>query len=77
MRADENKAERLGVMVPGLPGYIPFRERQTLQWTRSDGSSDPDWWEVDGPKEKAVDGVIVQSDPGFVRLSADLAFFNS
>ncbi|KAK8861401.1 hypothetical protein IAR55_002220 [Kwoniella newhampshirensis] len=40
------EAERLGVIVPGVPGYVPMRERQSLLWTRSDGSSNPDWWEI-------------------------------
>jgi len=49
------EAQRLGVMVPGLPGYVPFRDRQNLIWTRSDGSENPDLWEV-APKGKAGEG---------------------
>ncbi|WVR03992.1 hypothetical protein IAU60_000991 [Kwoniella sp. DSM 27419] len=41
------EAERLGVLVPGLDGYIPLRERRHLGWTKADGSQHPDWWEVE------------------------------
>ncbi|WRT65510.1 uncharacterized protein IL334_002454 [Kwoniella shivajii] len=46
------EAERLGVIVPGVPGYIPLRDRRHLNWLRPDGSNLPDWWEV----EKFGDG---------------------
>jgi hypothetical protein len=48
------EAERLGVVVPGLPGYVPVRERQALKWARSDGREDPDWWEIgkEGPQNE-------------------------
>ena len=44
------EADRLGVLVPGVPGYVPMRDRQSLsmRWARSDGTEDPDWWEVKG-----------------------------
>lgn len=41
------EAARLGVLVPGVPGYVPMRDRQ-MTWARADGSEDPDWWEVEG-----------------------------
>lgn len=33
-------------MVPGIPGYIPLRERTLNRWTKADGSDLPDWWEI-------------------------------
>lgn len=51
--ADKPQAGRLGLMVPGVPGYIPLRDRGQLQWTKADGSVSPDWWEVGSDKEKA------------------------
>ncbi|WVQ79050.1 hypothetical protein IAT38_001143 [Cryptococcus sp. DSM 104549] len=42
-----NEAERLGVMVPGVPGYIPMRDRRAMIWDKADGSKLPDWWEVE------------------------------
>ncbi|ORY27492.1 hypothetical protein BCR39DRAFT_469318 [Naematelia encephala] len=45
------EAERLGVLVPGIPGYIPVRERTTLSWAKSDGTQSPDWWDVASPEE--------------------------
>ena len=53
------QARRLGVLVPGVPGYIPIRERRTMTWARSDGTEAPDWWEV-GPDEKGGDEGIQQ-----------------
>ncbi|WWC68826.1 uncharacterized protein I206_102761 [Kwoniella pini CBS 10737] len=41
------EAERLGVIVPGVPGYIPLRDRRNLNWLKADGSNHPDWWEVE------------------------------
>lgn len=41
------EAERLGVIVPGIPGYVPVRDRQGMRWTRSDGRENPDWWDVE------------------------------
>lgn len=38
------------MLVPGVPGYIPIRERHAMNWTRADGSENPDWWEVEGKK---------------------------
>ncbi|KAK4687424.1 hypothetical protein P7C73_g2691, partial [Tremellales sp. Uapishka_1] len=40
------EAERLGLLVPGLPGYVPMRDRDQLTWTKADGTSSPDWWEI-------------------------------
>ncbi|WVF66876.1 hypothetical protein IAT40_001619 [Kwoniella sp. CBS 6097] len=42
-----DEANRLGVIVPGIPGYIPLRERRHMGWMKSDGSQRPDWWEVE------------------------------
>ncbi|OCF34657.1 hypothetical protein I316_03699 [Kwoniella heveanensis BCC8398] len=42
-----HEANRLGVIVPGIPGYIPLRERRHMGWMKSDGSQRPDWWEVE------------------------------
>ncbi|WWC60103.1 uncharacterized protein I303_102667 [Kwoniella dejecticola CBS 10117] len=41
------EAERLGVIVPGIPGYVPLRDRRNLNWLKADGSNHPDWWEVE------------------------------
>ncbi|GMK56629.1 hypothetical protein CspeluHIS016_0304690 [Cutaneotrichosporon spelunceum] len=38
------EAERLGLMVPGMEGYVPMRERPSLR--KLDGWRTPDWWEV-------------------------------
>ncbi|CAK9783394.1 hypothetical protein CC85DRAFT_299163 [Cutaneotrichosporon oleaginosum] len=38
------EAERLGLMVPGMTGYVPMRERPALR--KLDGWRTPDWWEV-------------------------------
>lgn len=38
------EAERLGLMVPGMDGYVPMRERPALR--KLDGWRTPDWWEV-------------------------------
>lgn len=38
------EAERLGLMVPGMEGYVPMRERPALR--KLDGWRTPDWWEV-------------------------------
>ena len=46
-----SQAERLGVMVPGVPGYIPMRERNHMTWAKSDGTESPDWWEVQGKEQ--------------------------
>ena len=42
------EAERLGVLVPGVPGYVPMRDRQIMSWAKSDGSENPDWWDIMG-----------------------------
>lgn len=48
-------------MVPGLPGYIPMRERQALGWMRTTGGERPNIWDVEGKdgmgnKEKTSQG---------------------
>lgn len=48
------EAQRLGVLVPGVPGYVPIRDRRNFMWTKSDGSTLPDWWEVAGEGEKGA-----------------------
>jgi len=45
------------VLVPGVPGYVPMRDRQSLTtWARADGSENPDWWEVTGKKDAREEG---------------------
>jgi hypothetical protein len=34
------------VVVPGMEGYVPMRERQLMTWAKSDGTDRPDWWDV-------------------------------
>jgi len=53
-RCDNNtdkQARRLGLMVPGIPGYVSMRERQNMKWTKADGTQNPDWWEIDGKRD--------------------------
>jgi hypothetical protein len=51
-RADaDEKARRLGLMVPGIPGYVSMRERANMKWTKADGTQDPDWWEIEGKRD--------------------------
>lgn len=38
-------------MVPGIPGYISMRDRANMQWIKSDGSQNPDWWEVEAKRD--------------------------
>ncbi|BEI90315.1 uncharacterized protein CcaverHIS019_0303850 [Cutaneotrichosporon cavernicola] len=47
------EAQRLGLMVPGMEGYVPMRERPQLR--KLDGWRTPDWWEVveDAKAQKA------------------------
>jgi len=45
------QARRLGLMVPGIPGYVSMRERQNMKWTKADGTQNPDWWEIDGKRD--------------------------
>jgi hypothetical protein len=47
----DSQARRLGLMVPGIPGYISMRERQNMKWTKADGTQNPDWWEIDGKRD--------------------------
>ncbi|WVW79936.1 hypothetical protein I302_101907 [Kwoniella bestiolae CBS 10118] len=55
------EAERLGVIVPGVPGYIPLRDRRNLNWMKADGSNQPDWWEIE--KAKGENGVNSEDTP--------------
>lgn len=45
------EAQRLGLLVPGMEGYIPIRERRNMsgeaRWRKSDGRVLPDWWDVE------------------------------
>ncbi|WWC87675.1 uncharacterized protein L201_002566 [Kwoniella dendrophila CBS 6074] len=54
------EANRLGVIVPGIPGYIPLRDRRNLNWLKSDGSNHPDWWEIE--KKSDINEVYEQQD---------------
>lgn len=67
------EAARLGVLVPGVPGYVPMRDRQfmNLRWTKSDGSEDPDWWEVKGNKR----GMLEKQEDTQPVSSSDLLYF--
>ena len=56
------EAQRLGVLVPGVPGYVPVRDRRSFMWTKSDGSTLPDWWEVAGEGEKGVLDLSTEGD---------------
>jgi hypothetical protein len=38
------EAERLDLMIPGMLGYVPMRERPAF--VKSDGWRTPDWWDV-------------------------------
>ncbi|ORX36351.1 hypothetical protein BD324DRAFT_490463 [Kockovaella imperatae] len=58
---DTFQAERLGVMVPGVPGYIPIRERRTMNWTRFDGTEAPAWWEVENGEKAHGEESIQQA----------------
>lgn len=56
-------------MVPGIPGYVSMRDRANMQWTKSDGTQNPDWWEVEAKRdtvvgEKYKEKVIASADPG-------------
>ncbi|XAO23072.1 hypothetical protein I312_101850 [Cryptococcus bacillisporus CA1280] len=50
-RAIINEALRLGVMVPGVPGYLTLQDREALLWMKSDGNQSPDWWEIEKLKD--------------------------
>lgn len=45
------EAARLGLLVPGMEGYIPIRDRRNMtgeaKWRHSDGRVLPDWWDVE------------------------------
>lgn len=56
------QALRLGVMVPGVPGYVPLQDRQALTWMKSDGNQLPDWWEIE--KLKGPDDPLLLTDDG-------------
>lgn len=49
-----NEAERLGLMVPGMSGYVPMRERPAF--IKADGWRTPDWWEVTEKNHEDDDG---------------------
>ncbi|OWT36367.1 hypothetical protein C362_06065 [Cryptococcus neoformans Bt1] len=61
-RAVIDEALRLGVMVPGVPGYVPLQDRQALTWMKSDGNQLPDWWEIE--KLKGPDDPLLLTDDG-------------
>ena len=70
-------------MVPGIPGYVSMRDRANMQWTKSDGTQNPDWWEVEGKRdmvgqEKDKEKIIAQagSDSGY-RDEQDLVSLTS
>lgn len=46
------EAARLDLMVPGLPGYVPMRERPAL--VKADGWRTPSWWEVVAGRSRGV-----------------------
>lgn len=48
-------------MVPGIPGYVSMRDRANLQWTKSDGTQNPDWWEVEGKGDSAAENEKIAS----------------
>lgn len=62
------EATRLGLMVPGMPGYVPMRERPAF--VKADGWRTPDWWEVEPEKQSeevesgASDAVALGQTPG-------------
>ncbi|ODO06163.1 hypothetical protein L198_01395 [Cryptococcus wingfieldii CBS 7118] len=55
-RAIIDEAERLGVMVPGIPGYVPMRDRRGYQWLQSNGKQSPEWWDISGNPDKLDEG---------------------
>ncbi|ODN80941.1 hypothetical protein, variant 1 [Cryptococcus amylolentus CBS 6039] len=57
-RAIIEEAERLGVMVPGIPGYVPLRDRHGYQWLRSNGKQSPEWWDISGDPDKLDEGTV-------------------
>lgn len=67
-------------MVPGIPGYVSMRDRANMQWTKSDGTQNPDWWEVEGKRdmvgqEKDKEKIIAQAGSGSgYRDEQDLQF---
>ena len=66
------EAARLGLLVPGMDGYIPIRERRNMsgeaKWRRADGRVLPDWWDVEKVMElEGGDDEDGQSRPGAER----------
>ncbi|KAL7419606.1 hypothetical protein Q5752_005518 [Cryptotrichosporon argae] len=60
------EAERLGLVVPGIPGYVPVRERAVLlQWGGKDGPGAPAIWDA-----VAVDATSVAAPAAAVGLGA-------
>lgn len=50
------EAERLGLIVPGMDDYIPFREREDMKKRKNFGTSLPNWWEVASSTWSRADG---------------------
>ncbi|WVQ94485.1 hypothetical protein IAU59_001564 [Kwoniella sp. CBS 9459] len=65
-----HEANRLGVIVPGIPGYIPLRERRHMGWLKSDGSQRPDWWEVE---QVEADAEAAADEAGDVKRPLDVS----
>ena len=61
------QAERLGVLVPGVPGYVRAADRARIDtWARPDGTLiTPDWWDVERDDEKGTEEPrqVTQNDP--------------
>ncbi|WVQ73738.1 hypothetical protein IAR50_003318 [Cryptococcus sp. DSM 104548] len=73
-RAIIEEAERLGVMVPGIPGYVPMRDRHGFQWLKSNGKQSPDWWEIASDPDKPDSGggggsVLASAHPSMASLA--------
>jgi hypothetical protein len=56
------------VLVPGVPGYVPVRDRALLTWTRGDGSESPEWWEIGQEDKKqqieSDEAILPEISPG-------------
>nr|ODN85222.1 hypothetical protein L203_05175 [Cryptococcus depauperatus CBS 7841] len=40
-------AERLGLIIPGMPGYISMRDRRDMMLREPNGKQSPAWWEIE------------------------------